>query len=121
MISPQLRHLSSIDLERPHLPADPLDCALRMYVEIGAANLAGADGFHFSVVTSAFLARTLKSTEWGRGTLIVLEFSWEAVEAAIEETIASARGETWEEVAAEINKFIPWEFDNYGEAEPSGV
>jgi Immunity protein 8 len=108
---PKLYHLYSIDLERPALPADPRDCEVLVQAEIGFGGLAGADEFAFSVVTPSRLVGD--GTRWGRGYLIVPEFSWQTVERAVERLLMHADRPTWAEAAAELTKEMRWEFEHY--------
>jgi Immunity protein 8 len=112
MVTPELRNLSSSDLERPALPVDPTDCSVALQAAIGPKNAEGEELFEFQVVTPAFLARN-SLPRWGRGLLIVEEFSWPAVERALERLLAHAHRNTWAEVAAILNHELQWEYDNY--------
>jgi hypothetical protein len=52
--------------------------------------------------------------------LIVESFSWTIVHRMLERLLAHAVRPTWNEVAAELNKELLWEFDNYTPYESSG-
>lgn len=112
MITPCLKNLLSPALERPGLPPDPADCSVVLQASIGPKDAEGEEIFEFRVVTPAFLAKSGLPL-WGRGLLIVEEFSWPVVERAIERLLANARGSTWTEVAAVLNHELHWEFDHY--------
>jgi hypothetical protein len=111
MIFPQLKRLHSPDLERPNLPIDVSDCAVFVQAEIGADE-PGYESFSFTAVTPAHLKRE-DCSRWGRGYLLVSSFSWEGVETFLSSLLTRAARESWSEVAAELNKELVWEFDNY--------
>ncbi|HKP50787.1 MAG TPA: Imm8 family immunity protein [Gemmatimonadales bacterium] len=112
MIYPELRHLLSPDLAPPTMPADPTDCAVPFQALIGPRGGEGAEAFGFTAVTPAYLRRSIGPT-WGRGYLILEEFSWETMTHALALLLAHCVRPTWEEVAAELNKELHWEFDNH--------
>ncbi len=82
--------------------------------EIGANGTPGAEIFSFQVVTPKYLARE-RLPRWGRGLLVVEEFSWREVEAALQKLLMHASRPVWNDVAAELNKELHWEFDNYSQ------
>src|SRR5258706_4412941 len=112
MITQELKSLFSPDLKRPALPADPEDCSVLIEASIGPKGEAGEETFTFSVVTPKFLAREA-SPQWGRGLLIVNEFSWVSAERALQRLLAHARRNSWAESAAILNHELHWEFENY--------
>jgi hypothetical protein len=80
---------------------------------IGPKNEQGEELFEFSVVTPKFLARSRELPRWGRGLLLVDEFSWEAVEHAVKRLLMHAHRATWREVTVVLSRDLDWEFDNY--------
>ena len=111
MAVPILHHLSSPDLERGTLPADPGSCAITINAEIGPLS-GGADNFVFIVATPDHVLPG-GGVRWGRGYLIVDRFSWETVEAALNKLLLFADRATWKESAAQLGKEMHWEFDGY--------
>ncbi|MFA6956711.1 MAG: Imm8 family immunity protein [Thermoanaerobaculia bacterium] len=111
MIFPKLKGLTSPDLDRPALPADPCVCSVLVEAEIGKDE-EGADIFSFTVITPERLKEEGEAI-WGRGRLVVPEFSWELVERQITKLLLHAARETWEEVAGELSKEMHWEFEDY--------
>jgi len=103
MIYPEIRDFVSPDLVPPELPPHPADCAVQFRAVIGPKDGAGAEAFTFTVVTPAYLARTLGHT-WGRGYLIVDVFGWEIVVRAVAQLLAQCARPTWREVSAELNR-----------------
>ena len=78
MVYPELRHLLSPDLAPPMMPENPTDCAVPFQALIGPRGGEGAEAFGFTAVTPAYLRRSVGPT-WGRGYLILEEFSWETM------------------------------------------
>ena len=113
MAIPIVHYLSSPDLERGALPANPTSCAVVINAEIGPLK-AAAENFSFIVVTpDQLLPRG--GIRWGRGYLIVDEFSWEAVESSINKLLLFADRPTWKESAAQLAKEMHWEFEGHSE------
>ena len=109
---PTIRSLVSPDLPSGDLPPDPDDCFVLIEAEIGAAGLPGADVFSFQVVTPKYLMRE-SLPRWGRGLLIVPQFTWPAVETSLQKLLMHATGPNWSAVAAELAKELHWEFEHY--------
>lgn len=109
MIFPELRDIQSPDLVPPGLPADPTDCAVRFQALIGPRGDGPAEAFSFLVVTPGHVRRT--GALWGRGHLFVESFDWRTVVEAIALLMAQCARPTWEEVAAELDKQLRWQFD----------
>src|SRR5687767_802984 len=103
MITPKLKTLMSVDLERPKLPDDPDDCEVALEATIGPDSSEASEIFAFSVITPAALSRETRF-RWGRGLLIVPTFSWEAVDHALARLLAHCRRASWTEVAQQLNQ-----------------
>jgi len=112
MIQPELRGITSQDLEPPALPEDPMDCTVQFRVLIGPRGGEEAETFGFTVVTPAHLGRTLGHT-WGRGYLIVESFDWSIVVRAVAQLLAQCSAPTWPEVVVELNKELYRETDSF--------
>ncbi len=112
MIIPELKRLFSSDIERPDLPIDQEDCVVVIDAAIGPKGEKGEELFSFVVATPKGLSREFLP-RWGRGLLVVSEFSWIAVEHALQRLMMHAQRKTWPEVAAALNHELRSEFDNY--------
>lgn len=112
MIRPRLKSFECADLSPPTLPSNPKNCSVAVSATIGLADSDGGDIFYFTVATAEFLASE-KRIVWGRGLLIVSEFSWDTVREAMNRLLVQAARPSWSQVAAELNKTLCWEFDNY--------
>src|SRR5687767_6507165 len=100
MAIPFLHRLSSPDLERGALPPNPASCAVAITAEIGPLE-GGAESFSFVVATPDQVLPS-GGIRWGRGYLIVQEFSWEAVEGTLNKLLLFADRPTWKESAAQL-------------------
>jgi hypothetical protein len=97
-------------------PEDPEHCRVEMQAEIGPVGVKGGDTFNFEVCTPSALASRLDADGrpyWARGTLIVRSFARESVEAALNQYVRSVEGDDWAELAAKLNRFMRWEFEDY--------
>jgi hypothetical protein len=112
ILFPELRSVLSLDLDFGSMPPDPSHCSVLIDAEIGVKGQNGASRFGFTAITpSAISARNER--RWGRGYLILPEFSWDAVSQALQRLLAQSSGPSWEAIAAKLNKELLWEFDNY--------
>ena len=102
----------SPDLDRGVSPPDPDDCAILIEIQVGPKGVDGGDLFQFVATTPAYLVEH-SERRWGRGYLILPSFSWAEVEDAVAKLIARSARSSWQEVGAELNKELQWEFDNY--------
>lgn len=113
-LSPEIKSLISPDLEYGCVPIEPSNCSVFIEAEIGIKDKEGGDIFSFTVVTPKFLAVNA-GARWGRGYLVVNEFSWDLVESMLGRLLMHARKDTWAEVGNALSKELSWEFDNYQE------
>jgi hypothetical protein len=113
----EIKSIMSPDLESGAVPDEADHCSVFLEVEIGESGKEGADIFSFTVVTPKFLASNAQA-RWGRGYLIVDEFSWTGVESMLARLLQRVRGDSWPEVANELAKELNWEFEGYQEHEP---
>lgn len=110
---PRLKSIMSSDLDFGALPADPKDCSVLLQVSIGSGVGDGADIFSVEVITPAAVAR-LPSPMWLRHHLLLEEFSWLGVEAAIQKLLSHCSGSDWEEISTKLSRYLHWEFEDYG-------
>jgi Immunity protein 8 len=117
MMRAEVKRWMSLDLpDGKSLPEDPTHCCLGMQADIGPVGEDSADTFSFEVCTPSGLASRLDRDArpyWGRGMLVVGAFSWDAVEAALDQFVRSVSGDDWAEVAEKLNRFMQWEFEDY--------
>ena len=112
MITPELKELSSYRLKCPALPLDPKDCLVSMEAVIGPKGELGEELFFFTVATPRGLLRE-PLPRWGRGLLIIEEFSWPSVEHSLLRLLTHAQRNSWAEVTAALRQELDWEFENY--------
>lgn len=110
MIFPRLLSLDSSDIN--HLPADPACCLVAVTARIGQAGADAGDYFQFTVGTPAGLAEENYSG-WGKALLVLPEFSWPAVERAVERLLAQCAGPSWEAVTTKLATHLNWEYEGY--------
>jgi hypothetical protein len=114
MIFPRVLGLDSADVD--DLPDDPKCCLVAVTARIGPSGGDAGDYFQFLVGTPAGLAKE-EFSGWGTALLVVPEFSWGAVESALERLLAQCSAPTWEKVAEALSRYLMWEFENY---QPAG-
>ena len=110
MVFPRLLNLESSVINGS--PADPTCCLVAVTARIGPSGGEAGDYFHFMVGTPAGLAQENYSG-WGKALLVLPEFSWPAVERAVERLLAQCAGPSWEAVAAKLASHLQWEYEGY--------
>ncbi len=113
-IVPEIKSISSPDLPYGSLPAEPDNCSIFVEITIGPKGKEGEEVFSITAVTPKYLASNPES-RWGRGYLIVSQFSWSTIEFMLGQLLKRAYRNTWSEVAGELSKELNWEFENYQE------
>ncbi|HPF75010.1 MAG TPA: Imm8 family immunity protein [Xanthomonadaceae bacterium] len=108
----ELKSLSSPDLSNGEIPDDPKCCSVAIYAEIGPKGEAGAERFGFDVVTTDYLA-TNPVALWGKGCMILPEFSWDQIERLLARQIAQTTGSSWADAAMSLSRYMNWEFEDY--------
>src|SRR5689334_15003332 len=103
----ELKGIYSPEYNEPHTPDEPDCCAVLMYAGIGAAGHEGADCFNFTVVTPKFLAKW-PETRWGRGFLLMPEFSWPETERMVSRLVSSVSAESWEGAVGQLSQYMKW-------------
>jgi hypothetical protein len=108
----EVKSLFSIDLGEGELPGSPECCCVNIWADIGIQGKEGADQFNFYVITPAYLM-THPEVRWGRGYLLMPEFSWKEIKRMLERLVSSISASSWEEAAAKLCNYLEWEFENY--------
>src|SRR5881409_63993 len=109
---PELKALHSPDLPQDQEPVDPADSAVLFEASIGPKGQEDAEVFSFVAITPRALTRD-QGTRWGRGYLILNHVSWAGVEAAVRNLLSHCSGDTWAQVAEQLNREMHWEFEAY--------
>ncbi|WP_020393842.1 Imm8 family immunity protein [Thiolinea disciformis] len=108
----EVKKIFSTELRELALPEDPACCAVTVFVDIGLKHSEGAEQFHVLVVTPQFLIQH-PATFWGKGCLLIPEFSWREVIRMIERLVSSISVCSWDEAVKVLCNYMEWEFENY--------
>jgi hypothetical protein len=84
---------------------------------IGSEGSQGEDFFEVLVASAAYLAQ-LKSAQapaFLRHVILSSDYNIPAAIALVEKYISSLEEESWEKLAAKINRVLRWEFEDYKE------
>lgn len=108
----ELKGIYSPEYNAPHTPDEPDCCAVLMHADIGMAGGKGADNFTFTVITPNFLIK-YPETRWGRGYLLMPEFSWPEIERMVNRLVSGISAESWEQATSQLCQYMDWEFENY--------
>lgn len=113
----QLRRLHSPDVAdlRRIASSHSTQGAFLVQAMIGPKEGEGEEAFDFLVCTADWLAQEvlLRRSMWVTEYLVLAEYDYDLLRAAVEQICAQAKGETWEEVALQLNRFARWEFAEY--------
>jgi hypothetical protein len=123
-MKPILRGLHSPDVTDVLQPIGPGGSAFCVLVQalIGPEESVGEEAFDFLVCNASWIASHLQTVPFlfGRHYLLVTEFRWNLVEAAIRSLCNDVSGPTWAEVAAKLARYGQWEFEDYRPYEEPG-
>jgi len=114
MVIPQLKSIMSPDLEYGKFPKDIEDCAVLIELTVGPKDSEGEEVFNFTAVTTKYIFNNFNSS-WGRGYLIVKEFSWQEIENRINKLLNHCWADDWNGVTNKLKNELHWEFENYKE------
>lgn len=86
-------------------------------ISVGVKNEKGSEQFGITVCTPKWLLENKKKDEiiFGKDYLLVFEYSYSKIYGKIKSYIDKLEGNSWEELALELNKVAYWEFENYQE------
>jgi len=110
MVIAELRRIHSPDLSEPDLPPNPRACVVLIQVMLGPKGGHGEESFDFEIVAPVGAANAR------RGRVVVECFDWSEVRALVSGRIASVQGQSWGEVASQLNEHWCWEFADYRES-----
>jgi hypothetical protein len=107
------------------LPADLESFGELVQLEIGDERSDAADTFSAMVCSPSWLSRECnrRGPVWGRHFLIGDRFDRSAIRAAIEDFCAACSGNSWGDVADQLQRLADWEFalyDTEGQPRSSG-
>ncbi len=103
----EIKQIYSTDISDS--PPDLHNFSVRLYVEIGEKNKAGAETFHFTVTSPSGLQTEMISGHGFRhlrGYILMEKFAWQVVHRAIENLLDQARSrKTWDETISYLNRY----------------
>ena len=109
---PEIKSLYCATLEHGELPADPRNCAIPMDATIGMEGTPAADIFYFTVITPAAISGR-HQRRWGRGYLVLPEFSWSAIEAELQRLLFECDSSEWRHISEQLDRVLIWEYGEY--------
>ncbi|WP_238655922.1 Imm8 family immunity protein [Paenibacillus piscarius] len=89
------------------------DFCVSLVLDIGPADVYGADQFYATVGTAQGIADFLSTKPFiiCRGFVVVPEFNLKAIKDCIQVRISECAKDDWEQTALSINRLFPWEYD----------
>jgi hypothetical protein len=99
-------------------PDEPGDFGVSFYAEFGPLGHVGGDTFTFLACSPTWMQRgfekgTFPGSSFARGMIILFEYDCAEIERLLERLAARCSGATWDDIAAQLNRFGQWEFDEY--------
>ena len=96
-------------------PDNPDNFAFLLQAMVGPEGQAGEESFDIEVCTPRWLEETYGRSEIiiGRHHLIVREYNYQRIVAAINEFLQGCSGNNWNEVALKVSRLGRWEFEDY--------
>lgn len=105
---------ADVDLDS-YFPDDPECFGLWIEFKAGIEDESGADDFRLFVCTPRWIEEenSEKNVTWGRSLLIVSEYDFKSISAAIRQCVEGCTGANWPEIAMKISRFAAWEYEDY--------
>ncbi|HVM60605.1 MAG TPA: Imm8 family immunity protein [Verrucomicrobiae bacterium] len=94
-------------------PKDAAEVNYWLCLHIGPDRGKGADLFYVNVLSWVAANELSKEELSCRKSIIVDEYSWPAVEAAVRGILESSVGENWTEITDKLRVRFDWEFEGY--------
>lgn len=115
-MKPVLHSLHSPDVDLGLLPTVAAENVwFLVQALIGADTGVGSETFDFIVCTPESLATEARRDKsvGGRGYLVAASPTEESIAASVRELCEGVERPSWAEVAAQLNRYMWWEFDDY--------
>ena len=104
------------------MPPDPTNFAIGLGFEVGPEGEPGGDRFYSLVCIPAWLFEHDGYAAVGAGKILVSEWRLDPIESTVKGYLRTCRGNTWSELAADVQCLGSWElktmFEASGGAEP---
>lgn len=98
-------------------PDDPTDFCIGMDVIVGTQGGEGGDIFGFEVCSPKWFQKNRAQVPaFSRHVLFINEYDELAIKTAVERLVSEVSGETWDEIANRLSRFMFWEFEDYEES-----
>jgi hypothetical protein len=99
----EIKSLRSYDSEE--IPNNTSDCAVSLIVSLGPKDVDTHEDFDLEVITIGWL-QNIGRAWWGRNSLILPVFDWNAVTSELEQMLAQCAGEDWPQVREKVCEFL---------------
>ncbi len=101
-----------------YVPPLPSDFVIFVQAEVGPSDGEGSEVFGVSVCSPDGLSRTAmsgshKGFAFVRHRLVVERWDTVVIRRAIEDICRHSNGDTWDEVARKLGRYMHWEFEDY--------
>lgn len=119
MMNAELKLLHSPDIRdlEHYQPEDPEKFGFLLQAMVGPEGEEGEESFDIEVCTPRWLSETYRTDAIivGRHYLIVNEYNYQRIVAAIKGFLQNCSGENWGAVAEKVSRLGKWEFEDYTE------
>jgi hypothetical protein len=110
-----IKSIELIDHENwSYWPGDPTNFCVAAEVLIGPEDSPGEEIFSFEVCTLRWLAEHgEQKPHFVRHVILMNEYDEEALKSLVRQLVGNTTGETWNEVAEKLARYMFWEFEDY--------
>jgi hypothetical protein len=113
----ELKRLHSPDIEnlKAYTPQEKENFSFLLQLMVGPRGDAGAESFDVVVCTPDWLKQRhgMSDIVIGRHFLIVFQYDYERLFHFLQECCARCTGDTWQEIAENLDRVGRWEFEDY--------
>jgi len=118
-MNPELKRIHSPDIKDllKHQPDDPQCFSFLIQAMIGVKGETWEESFDVEVCTPKWLQKNYTEDDIliSSRFLIVQKYDYQKIVETINKFLAHCKGETWNDLAAQISRMGRWEFEDYSE------
>jgi len=112
-------HCADVPDLRSFAPADAGCFSLCVQLFVAPVDQDASESVEIEILTPAYIQRLLENEPdearlaLGRGRVFVLRYDYPTIERHLRGLVSACEGDTWNDVARQLEKIGRWEFEDY--------